>query len=73
MTDQRRRDEQTVDVAIGLVLFAGVVILGGGLALLVAGQMHSIPRALPEAVAVSLLGCGTIVALGYLLRRGRRP
>lgn len=66
-----RRDVVTVDIATGLALFAGVVLLGGGLVLLL-NVAFGFAGPLKSALFYGVVGCAATLMIGYLYRHRRR-
>lgn len=71
MPSQDQRDEKTLQIFAALVIFVGVVAIGGVVLLLV-GRVVEIGDGLGTVLFWLLMAAGAGVAARYLLRRSRR-
>jgi len=71
MKSQQRRDEETVTIVAGLVLFL-VVTAVGAVALVIAHQFHALEAELLNALVYGVLGVAGVVSIRYIYRNRSR-
>jgi hypothetical protein len=67
MQTQRRRDEKTMDIFSALLIFVGVMVLGGT-AMVAAHWAIGLPGGIASDFPTALVILATAVAVAYLVR-----